>query len=72
MEALLEDVQASLDPTAVPPPTFSEDVAMHTLPGDRGTTVWDNTDGDFESHNQDFDDRGEGAGVEGDLDVDDD
>lgn len=68
MDSLLEDIKSSL--SAPPPsiPAYEADVVMTS--GTHSASLWD-ADGDVEANDIEFDDRGEGAGVEGDLDVDD-
>ncbi|KAK0233755.1 RNA polymerase Rpb4-domain-containing protein [Armillaria fumosa] len=74
MEEILANVQSSISPTANTttemnsyPSTVHEELGPAN---EEDTSFWD-AEGDVDTEIQ-FDDRGEGVGVEGDLDVDDD
>ncbi|KIY67503.1 hypothetical protein CYLTODRAFT_396956 [Cylindrobasidium torrendii FP15055 ss-10] len=68
-EEILAAVEASLGavPISVDPDAGEDDVAMDAS----NPSAWDSVDGMVNAADE-FDDKGEGAGVEGDLDVDDD
>ncbi|KAJ7741952.1 HRDC-like protein [Mycena maculata] len=66
MEEVISQVQTSLvlDPALIPSPRIT------SAPRNRGAEVVDDWDEGYVG--EEFDDKGEGAGVEGDLDMDDD
>lgn len=68
MEEVIAHVQASLVLDPVPSETRNTITAR---PKDRRVDTGANWDNDEEYDGEDFDDKGEGAGVEGDLDMDD-
>ncbi len=69
MEELVAEIKSTLSSTVPVTSSTYEDVTLIETRG-HAHSVWDTGDGD--ANDMDFDDRGEGAGVEGDLDVDDD
>ncbi len=73
MEEILANVQSSLSSTANTTTEMnSYPATVHELgpANEEDTSFWD-AEGDVDTEIQ-FDDKGEGVGVEGDLDVDDD
>ena len=71
IDEMLDVVRSSLSEPAAPPPVAPLDLSGHEVE-EAGhaeeTIIFD----EYEVHDVEFDDTGEGAGVEGDLDVDDD
>ena len=70
MDTILEDVRASLSADPIPqstPKAVNGDASEYVFQAQEN---WDH-DMDAEYEEAEFDDTGEGAGVEGDLDIDD-